>query len=217
MKKVLLFLLVLLAIFAFVSCKQEPESAEPEPEVPAEPEYVDPIEEPGVLFVRPAENATYSQTGKFQFKLDVSFKANEQIDLYAKFSSDITSVAVRQGGGDNAKFKVNGNEAQNLKDLERDKDGWYIVSIPAASVLPTEGADKENNIPGELQTSWLGLGITAYTNAKERANCYIAIKGLKLNGEYFDITDWDETTCAQVYYTSPSALDIYLTPPAEEE
>ena len=219
MKKVLLILLVLLAIFAFASCKQEPENAEPTPEpepaIPAEPEYVDPIEEPGVLFVRPAEGATYSQSGKFQFKLDVTFNANEQIDLYAKFSSDITSVAVRQGGGDNAKFKVNGNEAQNLKDLERDENGWYIVSIPAASVIPTSG--KTETTPGTPETSWLGLGITAYTNAKERANCFIAIKGLKLNGEYFDITNWDETTCAQTYYTSPSALDIYLTPPAEAE
>lgn len=206
MKRLLVILFVLLAIFTFVSCNHEPEP-NPEPE-PVEPEYVDPIEEPGVLFVRPGEGATYSQTGKFQFKLDVTFNANEQIDLYAKFSSDITSVAVRQGGGDNTKFKVNGNDAQNLSDLERDENGWYIISIPAASVTPTSS--------GELQTSWLGMGITAYTNAQERTNCYIALKGLKLNGEYYDITDWDEETCAQVYYTSPSVLDIYLTPPAED-
>ena len=210
MKKVLFILLIFLTIFAFASCKQEPENAEPEPDpVPVEPEYVDPIEEPGVLFVRPGEGATYSQPGKFQFKLDVSFNANEQIDLYAKFSSDITSVAVRQGGGDNTKFQVNGKDAQNLSDLERDKDGWYIISIPAASVTPTNSK--------EPQSSWLGMGITAYTNASERTNCYIALKGLKLNGEYFDITMWDEESCAQVYYTSPSVLDVYLTPPAEEE
>ena len=209
MKKVLYILLVLFVIFAFASCKQEPENVEPEPAEPAEPEYVDPIEEPGVLFVRPAEGATYSQDGKFQFKLDVSFNANEQIDLYAKFSSDITSVAVRQGGGDNTKFKVNGNEAQNLKDLERDKDGWYIITIPAESVTPTTNK-------GTAETSWLGLGITAYTSAKERANCFIALKGLKFNGTYFDITNWDEETCAQTYYTSPSALEIYLTPSDEE-
>lgn len=208
MKKVLYIFLVLFVIFAFASCKQEPENVEPEPAEPAEPEYVDPIEEPGVLFVRPAEGATYSQDGKFQFKLDVSFNANEQIDLYAKFSSDITSVAVRQGGGDNTKFQVGGKDAQNLKDLERDENGWYIISIPAASVTPMSSS--------ELQTSWLGLGITAYTGAKERANCYIALKGLKLNGTYFDITNWNEETCAQPYYTSPSALEIYLTPSEEE-
>lgn len=210
MKKLLLILLVFLAVFALASCKQDPKNEEPTPDpVPVEPVYVDPIEEPGVLFVRPGEGATYSQDGKFQFKLDVSFNANEQIDLYAKFSSDITSVAVRQGGGDNTKFQVNGKDAQNLKDLERDENGWYIISIPAESVTPKSS--------GELQTSWLGMGITAYTNAKERTNCFIALKGLKLNGEYYDITSWDEETCAQVYYTSPSVLDIYLTPPAEEE
>ena len=206
-----------MAIFAFASCKQEPENAEPEPEpIPVEPEYVDPIEEPGVLFVRAGEDATYSQAGKFQFKLDVQFNANEAIALYAKFSSDITSVAVRQGGGDNVKFQVNGKDDQNLKDLERDENGWYIITIPAASVTPTSGADKNNNIPGVPQTSWIGLGITAYTNAKERANCFIALKGLKLGDQYFDITNWNEESCAQVYYTSPSVLEVYLTPPAEE-
>ena len=86
--------------------------------------------------------------------------------------------------------------------------GCIIISIPAASVTPMSSS--------EPQTSWLGLGITAYTGAEERANCFIALKGLKLNGTYFDITNWDEETCAQPYYTSPSALEIYLTPSDEE-
>ena len=219
MKKVLLILLVLLAIFAFASCKQDPKQEEnqtPEEEqIPADPVYVDPIEEPGVLFVRPAEGATFSQSGKFQFQLDVIFNAEEQIDLYAKFSTDITSVAVRQGGGDNAKFQVNGSDDQALSSLERDKDGWYIISIPAASVKPTTGADKTNNIPGTIASPWTGLGITAYTKANDRTNCYVALKGLKLDGQYFDITEWDENTCVQVYYTSPSALEVFLTMPTE--
>lgn len=207
MKKLLVILFVLIAIFAFASCKQDPKNEEPtpapEPETPGEPEEVDPITEAGVLFVRPAEGATYSQTGKFQFKLDVSFNANEAIALYAKFSSDITSVAVRQGGGDNTKFKVNGVEAVPLDDYEQDEDGWYIIAIPAESVTPNSG--------GAAVDSWLGLGITAYTSAVERANCFIALKGLKLGDEYFDITMWDEEDCAQPYYTSPDKLDVTLT------
>ena len=90
-----------------------------------------------------------------------------------------------------------------MTDYEQDEDGWYIISIPAASVLPADG--------GVAVTEWIGLGITAYTAAEERANCFIAIKGLKLNGEYFDITDWDEEDCAQPYYTSPDKLDVTLT------
>ena len=205
MKKLLVILVIFLTVFALIACKNEPEPQEaaPEEEEPAEPEYVEPIEEAGVLFVRAAEGATYSQAGKFQFKLDVSFNANESIDLYAKFSSDITSVAVRQGGGDNTKFKVNGVDAVPLTDYEQDEDGWYIISIPAESVTPTDG--------GAAQTTWIGLGITAYTSAVERANCFIALKGLRLNGEYFDISFWDENSCAVPYYSSPSALEVYLT------
>ena len=206
MKKLLVILFVLIAIFAFASCKQEPEKAEPtpepEPSAPAEPPAVEPITETGVLFVRPGEGATYSQAGKFQFKLDVLFNANEAIALYAKFSSDITSVAIRQGGGDNTKFKVNGVDAVPLEDYEQDEDGWYIISIPAESVTPTDGGAVD---------SWLGLGITAYTSAVERTNCFIALKGLKLGENYFDITEWDEEDCAQPYYTSPSVLDVTLT------
>jgi len=207
MKKLFVVLFVLIAIFAFASCKQDPKNEEPAPEptpeTPAEPEEVDPITEAGVLFVRAGEGATYSQTGKFQFKLDVSFNANEAIALYAKFSTDITSVAVRQGGGDNTKFKVNGVDAVPLEDYEQDEDGWYIISIPAESVTPTDSSAAVD--------SWVGLGITAYTSAVERANCFIAIKGLKLGDEYFDITEWDEEDCAQPYYTSPSVLDVTLT------
>ena len=207
MKKFLVFLFVLIAIFAFASCKQEPEKAEPtpepEPSAPEEPPAVEPITESGVLFVRPGEGATYSQAGKFQFKLDVQFNANEAIALYAKFSTDITSVAIRQGGGDNTKFKVNGVDAVPLTEYEQDADGWYIISIPAESVTPNDS--------GAAVDSWLGLGITAYTEAVERTNCFIALKGLKLGDEYFDITEWDEEDCAQPYYTSPSVLDVTLT------
>ena len=211
MKRVLFILFVLLVVFAFASCKQDVEEGT---KTPTEPEYVEPIEEPGVLFVRPAEGASFSQSGKFQFNLNVQYEAGVSITLYAKFSSDIYSVAVRQGEGDNTKFKVNGNDDQQLKNLEKE-DGWYLVYIPAESVTPTEGADKELGIEGTPVDSWIGLGITAYTNATERTNCFVALKGLKFGDDYFDITEWDEDSCAKPYYTSPSALDVYLTMPAE--
>ena len=211
MKKIFLILFVLIAIFAFASCKQEPKNAEPTP-TPAPEPAPDPITQPGVLDVRPAESietwndSNWEQKSKFQFKLDVSFNANESIDLYVKCSEVLDRIAIRQGGGDNTKFKVNEVEKLPLAEFEKDEDGWYIVSIPAESVTPLSG--------GEAQTSWVGLGVTFYApdDSDVRAlPCWAALKGLKLGEDYFDITEWDEEDCVQVYYNSPAAFDITLT------
>ena len=208
MKKLFLLLLIMLTVFTFAACKNDPATPEPEPAPEPAPEPdptpAEPIKETGVLFVRPAEGATFSQDGKFQFKLDVQFNANESIALRAKFSADITSVAVRQGGGKNTKFKVNGVEAVPLTEYQQDEDGWYIISIPAESVTP-------NDEGGNPVDTWIGLGITVYTAATDRTGCFVALKGLSLNGEYFDITDWDEEDCAQPYYNVPDKLDVTLT------
>ena len=211
MKKIFLILFVLIAIFAFASCKQEPKNAEPTP-TPAPEPAPDPITQPGVLDVRPAESietwndSNWEQKSKFQFKLDVSFNANESIDLYVKCSEVFDRIAIRQGGGDNTKFKVNEVEKLPLAEFEKDEDGWYIVSIHAESVTPLSG--------GEAQTSWVGLGVTFYApdDSDVRAlPCWAALKGLKLGEDYFDITEWDEEDCVQVYYNSPAAFDITLT------
>ena len=211
MKKLFVVLFVLIAIFAFASCKQDPKNAEPTPAPGPEP-APEPITQPGVLDVRPAESietwndSNWEQKSKFQFKLDVSFNANDSIDLYVKCSEVFDRIAIRQGGGDNTKFKVNEVEKLPLSEFEKDGDGWYIVSIPAESVTPLSG--------GAAQTSWVGLGVTFYAPDDSDVRtlpCWAALKGLKLGEEYFDITEWDEEDCVQVYYNSPSAFDITLT------
>ena len=211
MKKVLVFLFVLIAIFAFASCKQEPEKAEPTPEPAPEP-APEPITQPGVLDVRPAasvetwNDSNWEQKSKFQFKLDVLFNANEAIELYVKCSDVFDRIAIRQGGGDNTKFKVEGVEKLPLSEFAKTEDGWYIVSIPAESVTPLSG--------GAAQTSWLGLGVTFYAPDDSDVRplpCWAALRGLKLGDDYFDITEWDEADCVQVYYSSPAAFDITLT------
>ena len=211
MKRLLVILMCLMTVFVIASCKQDPKNAEPTPAPGPEP-APEPITQPGVLDVRPAESietwndSNWEQKSKFQFKLDVSFNANESIDLYVKCSEVFDRIAIRQGGGDNTKFKVNEVEKLPLSEFEKDEDGWYIVSIPAESVTPLSG--------GEAQTSWVGLGVTFYApdDSDVRAlPCWAALKGLKLGEEYFDIAEWDEEDCVQVYYNSPSAFDITLT------
>ena len=74
MKKVLLVLLVLIAIFAFASCKQEPEEDLKQNgsqtsggnQAAAEDSKLPPTDS-GVLIVSPGEGATFEQSGKFQF------------------------------------------------------------------------------------------------------------------------------------------------------
>jgi hypothetical protein len=213
MKKVLVFMLCLLAVFAVVSCKDEPAESGTVPVPAPDPDETQPIAQPGVLDIRPAEDVewnketNWTQPKKFQFKLDVEFNSNESIDLFVKCSDAFKSIAVRQAGGDNTKFKVNGSEDQDLESLEKDEDGWYIVSIPAESVTP-----KSSTVD---QSKWTGLGITLYFPEEiEEAwtqPCYVAIKGLKLNDEYFDITLWDAESCVQSYYNSPKEFSVTLT------
>lgn len=218
MKKVLVILFVLLAIFAFASCKQEPEQNQNE-EKPLEPDPDEdaPITQPGVLDVRPSADveewtaANWEQNGKFQFQLDVTFNANESIDLYLKCANAFDKVSIRQAGGDNTKFLIGGKDYVPLSDLQKDENGWYIVSVPAASVTPTSSSAS--------QSTWTGLGITLYvpdpkTTGKSAWEypCYVAIKGLKLNGTYFDVADWENTEdSVQQFYKSPLELDVTLT------
>jgi len=171
----------------------------------------EPIKQPGVLDVRPAEGVVWTtsnweQQGKFQFKLDVEFNAGEAIALYLKCSDAFETVAVRQAGGDNIKFKVNGSETQVIANLEKTEDGWCIVTIPAESVTPKNS--------GNAQTNWIGLGITFYGPSGSNMTtlpCWAAIRGLKLGDDYFDITEWDEDDCVQSFYKSPNEFKITLT------
>lgn len=190
MRKIFVLLLCMLALFSVVSCKNEPEP-EPEPE---------PVKvEAGVLIVTPAEGATFAQSGKCQFKLDEEFNAEESIEFLAKFSEDITAITVRQGGGDNIKFL---NSAA-IEDLEQNADGWYIVTVDAESVVPTDG--------GVAADSWIGLGITLTVSDTTRATCSISIKDLKLNGVGIDFSEYDAEEYVQNYYDSPNEFAAEIT------
>ena len=193
MKKFLVFLLVLLALFAVVSCKSEP-AEEPEPTpapAPAEPEW-----ESGTLVVRPAEGATFSQSGKFQFKMSITYAAGEPIEFKLKCSDDVTGVEAREGGNGDTFFIPKYTE---LSVWEQDDDGWYIISIPGESVVP-------------VADPCLAMGITARLPDTNRSECYIAIKDMKINDVPVDFTVYidDETSLISDYVTSPNNLDVYI-------
>ena len=150
--------------------------------------------EESTLIVKPAEGATFNLNGRLQFVLLQEFNAYESIEFLARFSDDVTGITVRQGWGDNIKFINN----VNLTDLECDEDGWYVISVPASSVLPSES--------GYLVDTWIGLGILAYIEDTE--NCFVEIKNLTINGMPVDFSECDEESYVSTYYDIPNHLDV---------
>ena len=195
MKKILVILFVLIAIFAFASCKQDPENAEPTPTPAPEPGPTEPEWESGVLRIGPAEETTFSQDGKFQFKMAIEYNAGEPIEFLLKCSDDITGVEVREGGNGDTFFIPKNTP---LTNWEKNDDGWYIISIPAADVIPV----------GEPAES---LGVTARLPNANRASCYIAIKNMKINDVLIDFTEYiEDEEFISPYVTSPEELDVRI-------
>lgn len=200
MKKALIIFAVLLAIFAFVSCKNEPE-ATPEPEpAPADPEFVEPDWESGVIRIMPAEGAesSWEQKGKLQFKMAVSYNAGEPIEFKLKCSDDITGIEIREVGNGDTFFIP---KETPLSNWEKDSDGWYIISVSGSSVVP-------------VAEPCLVLGVTARVPADSptRAFCYVAFKDMRINNVPVDFTLYagSEGSFISSYSSSPSDLDVYI-------
>ena len=198
MKKTLVFLFIVLMVFALASCKNEPEqNATPEPDnTPAEPEFEEPDWESGVLRVRPADGATFSQSGKFQFKMTINYNAGEPIEFKLKCTDDVTGIEVREGGNGDTFFIPKGT---SIDVWEKDEDGWYIISIKGEDVVP-------------VANPCFSLGITARLPDANRALCYVAIKDMKINNVPVDFTTYagNEASFIVDYVTSPNQLDIYI-------
>ena len=192
MKKLLVVLLCMLALFAVASCKNDP-TPTPTPEPTPTPDPPAPSWETGTLVVKPAEECTYSQTGKFQFKLALKFNEDEPIEMLMKVCDDITTITIRDGSA-NTEFitKV------PVDEFEKTDDGWLIIKIPAEKVIPAV-------------SPCLSLGITTYLPDDTRANCFVAIKDMKINDEAVDFLEYaDEDSFVSTYYTSPDALDVTI-------
>ena len=114
MKKLFVVLFVLIAIFAFASCKQDPKNAEPEP-TPA------PAEEDSTVYV-----LTATATGdRFQFKWDEVEDSGEKVfTLKYKTDKTISAVTTRDPSGD--KYLNNVAIAEYISDA--DAEGWITFS-----------------------------------------------------------------------------------------
>lgn len=176
MKKVIILMLCLLAVFAIVSCKQEPEKGnEPAPAV---------VENGGTLTVHATAEATWGNADRFQFIINQAFEDGDTIEFLLKLSDSFTSVVPRSANSANSYAKF---ATKSLSSLEKDEDGWYIVSAVA-----TESFEK--------------LAITCMLTGTQDENLFISIKNLKIGGELIDFTEFEEGTVAATFLGSPSAL-----------
>ena len=213
MKKVLVILFVLLAVFAFASCKQDPKPAEQAPDttpdttpVSTEPTtadiiaaIVEPEWEVGVLRVKSGEDADSGQKSKFQFGLNVSVTAGQAIEFLAKFTDNAQSLLVRQYESPYTPYNASqaSSGATPIDDFVKTDDGWYTVSIP-----------------GEYVIDSASIAFTLYVETDTWASSFVAIKDLKIGGEAVDLTALDEDGDVMPFVSAPSELDAIIVRPS---
>lgn len=186
MKKVFVFLLCLLAIFAMVSCNQEPEQEGGGDTTPAAPED----ENGGTLTVRAAEGADFPQADRFQFLIDQPLETDDEIEFLMKCSEVFTSIIPRSGNSESGYAKFG---TFDIEDLSVDADGWYKV---------------ETDVTEDTEL----FGITLYLPEGEDQDetLFVSIKNLKINGKIVDFSEYDPENCLATLMT-PDALVAVIT------
>lgn len=178
MKKLVVFLLCLMAVFAIVSCKQDPKPAD-------EPAPV--VEDGGVLTVKPASaEVTWGNTDRFQFLINQEFADGDKVEFLLKLSDSFEKIVPRSG---NESLSWPKFATLALNTLEKDDDGWYIVSVTA-------------------NDEYEQLGITAMLTggAVQDENLFVSIKNLKIGGKLIDFATYDEETCVAPLVACPSEV-----------
>ena len=159
MKKLLVVLFVLIAIFAFASCKQDPKNAEPEPTPAPEPA---PAGGDSTVYVLTATAAS----DRFQFKWDEVEESGEKVfTLKYKTDKTIASVTTRDPSGD--KYLNNAAIAEYI--TEADADGWITFSC----TIPE----------GEHE----GFGIAFFPEGGVVAEEVFKVKDIKLGDEDMEL------------------------------
>lgn len=186
MKKFFVILLCLLAVFAIVSCKEEPEEAA----TPAAEENGGTITiKPVISELNDVVTDWGNQSGKMQFVLNQEIIAEQSISFLAKCSSEVTKITVRAGDGGYTKWL----DGASLSSLETTDDGWYIVEVDETKV-----------------TDSAGLGITLTVSAQSK-DIEFQIKNLKIDDELVDFSEWDEASCVKPMVGVPTALSATIT------
>lgn len=169
-------MLCLVAVFAIVSCKQDPKPAD-EPVV----------EDGGVLTVKPASaEVTWGNTDRFQFLINQEFADGDTVEFLLKLSDSFASIVPRSGNSELSWPKF---ATLALTALEKDEDGWYIVSVTAND-----------------EFEQLGMTAMLASGAVQDENLFISIKNLKIGGKLIDFATYDAESCVAPLVNCPDGV-----------
>ena len=166
MKKILVILAVLLAIFALASCKQEPKEE-------AKPDGTPVVENGGVITVGVGEGAEWNSAGRFQFFIDEAVGEYDTIDFLLKMSDAFDKIVVRS---DDAAASWPKYATVTVTSDMLNEDGWYVISDVTASVA----------------SDTLGFSAMLKDGETQNETLSVQIKNLKINGKLIDFSAYAE-------------------------
>ena len=182
MKKVFVLLLCVLAVFAIVSCKQEPEKE-------SDPTPAPSGDNGAILTVTADTGATYEHADRFQFAIVQPIKENDSVVFEVKLPESAKSIVPRNGKGDYDKF-----ETISIDSLTPDADGWYKIDTDAT-----------------VDCEAFGITVMLQDEAVQDDGLFVSIRNLKIGGVAVDFTKYDSATCVIPVVQSPDAVKATIT------
>ena len=184
-KKLFLFFAIVLVIFTFASCKQDPKSE------PGGNQGSSGDENGGVLTVSPASDAQYlDHTDRFQFLVEQEISAGDEITFLVKASDIFGSLKIRSGNGS----AYTTFTTLTFSSETPDADGWYEASADA-----TEDSD------------YIGFSAMLTGGASQTLDCFVSIKNLKINDVLIDFETFDEESCVRSLSNDPDKVSATIT------
>lgn len=184
MKKFLLLLLVVLTVFTFAACKNDPATPEPEPTPEPAPE---PAPEPEASVVYKLTAAGTGDATRFQLKW-----SDEEYEVGSTFSFKFKGITLKE-------YTIRSiDPSAKIANCvafsgEPDSDGWYSFSyeIPDYTTWnqPLEEAPED---------PFVGLGLSLFTTVSIVEGDVLRIKDITLNGEALSLAqenNWPGVNC----------------------
>ena len=181
MKKFLLVLLCLLAVFAIVSCKHEPEPVDPPAPAPLTPEEGKTYYR--LTATREAKRFAFMYSG--DEGLEINPKIGDTLVVKYRTNHEVATLYLRSGD-ELAEFAYKYDISPYIS--EPDADGWITFTFTYPETPAVSGSyNEDGSVSGFL------LELANYS-AKFAVNDYLDIKGIWFNGEWLTIEPADEET-----------------------
>ena len=163
MRKLIVVLLCMLALFAVVSCNNEPKTATDDTGSD------ETVWDAGTLLIKPGEGCVWGgNSDRFQFYINVgqALADGDEISFLVKLSDSFEKIVPRSSNSASSWAKF---QTISLSSLDQDDDDWYIVSVTA-----TEACD------------YLGITCMLKSDAVPSEDLYVGIMDLKINDLFVD-------------------------------